>query len=186
MSLKKTVIISHSHSGQTFLTLHATHTLHKLCGSRVFVMTGSVDSKMAAAVGQLSFAAAPCVARTWTTFAGWRPAEALTVSTVAFHQTITELLLYLSHCAVSEKDKDFVEASGFKIDEKDFDDMRRLNSVSTRKGIHEIVGYTVESTAQLSVVNDDLIQQGRKWALLVLEAPYSWCLSAAYICLAVV
>ena len=186
MSLKKTIIISLSHSGQTFPTLHATHTLHKLCGERVFVMTGSVDSKMAAAVGQLSFAAAPWIARTWTTFAGWRPAEALTVSTVAFHQTMTELLLYLAHCAVSEKEKDFVGASGFKMDEKDLEDMRRLNSVSARNGIPEIVGYTVDGTAQPSAVNDDLKKQGRKWALHVLEGPYAWCLSAAYICLTVI
>ena len=76
MSLKKTIIISLSHSGQTFPTLHATHTLRKLCGDRVFVVTGSVDSKMSAAVGQLSYAGAPWLARTWTTFAGSNHARA--------------------------------------------------------------------------------------------------------------
>ena len=76
MSLKKTIIISLSHSGQTFPTLHATHTLRKLCGDRVFVVTGSVDSKMCAAVGQSSYAGAPWLARSWTTFAGSDPKHA--------------------------------------------------------------------------------------------------------------
>jgi hypothetical protein len=40
MSLKKTIVIALSHSGQTFPTLHATHALRKLCGDRVFVLTG--------------------------------------------------------------------------------------------------------------------------------------------------
>lgn len=53
MSLKNTLVIALSHSGQTFPTLHATHALRKLCGDRVFVLTGSIDSKMSAAVGQL-------------------------------------------------------------------------------------------------------------------------------------
>jgi len=78
MSLKKTIILSLSHSGQTFPTLHATHTLRKLCGDRVFVVTGSVDSKMSAAVGQLSYVGAPWLARTWTTFAGNYPKHART------------------------------------------------------------------------------------------------------------
>jgi fructoselysine-6-P-deglycase FrlB-like protein len=55
MSLKKSLIIALSHSGQTFPTLHATHALRKLCGDRVFVLTGSIDSKMSAAVGQLRY-----------------------------------------------------------------------------------------------------------------------------------
>jgi len=43
-------------------------------------------------------------------YTGWRPAEALTVSTVAFHQTLTELLLCLARCAVNETDAAFAAA----------------------------------------------------------------------------
>ena len=60
MSLKKSLVIALSHSGQTFPTLHATHALRKLCGDRVFVLTGSIDSKMSAAVGQLRYATLYC------------------------------------------------------------------------------------------------------------------------------
>ena len=45
MSLENPIIISLSHSGQTFPTLHATHTFRKLCGDRVFVVTGSWTRK---------------------------------------------------------------------------------------------------------------------------------------------
>mmetsp|Transcript_84638 Transcript_84638/g.137201 ORF Transcript_84638/g.137201 Transcript_84638/m.137201 type:complete len:1524 (+) Transcript_84638:3-4574(+) len=186
MSLKKTIILSLSHSGQTFPTLHATHTLRKLCGDRVFVVTGSVDSKMSAAVGQLSYVGAPWLARTWTTFAGWRPAEALTVSTVAFHQTLTELLLCLARCAVNETDAAFAAAAGLKLEEKDLDDMWRLNLASTQLAIPEILGVDAKGQTAPSKVHASLKKQGRTWALHVLEGPYSWCLSSAYICLTVI
>ena len=80
--------LSLSHSGQTFPTLHATHILQKSVGDRVFVITGSTDSKMTAAVGQQSYPDAPWKCRSWSTNTGWRPAEPLTVSTVALHQVI--------------------------------------------------------------------------------------------------
>jgi len=41
---------------------------------------------------------------------GWRPSEALTVSTVAFHQTLSEVLLHLARCAVKETDTIFAAA----------------------------------------------------------------------------
>ena len=48
----KSVCLAISHSGQTFPTLHATSILQRACPGRVFVASGSFDTKMAAAVGQ--------------------------------------------------------------------------------------------------------------------------------------
>lgn len=182
MSLKKTIVISLSHSGQTFPTLHATHTLRKLVGDRVFVVTGSSDSKMSAAVGQLSYPDAPWVSRTWTTFTGWRPAEALTVSTVAFHQTLTEVLLYLARRAVSEsKDSGFAAVAGLKFSFEDTVDLYSLNRACAEEGLPRIVGFDAATNPVKSQLHDSLRATGRKWALHVLEGPYSWCMSFIYI-----
>ena len=188
MSLKKTVVLAISHSGQTFPTLHATHTLRKLCGDRVFVLSGSVDSKMCAAVGQLSSADAPWVARCWSTFAAWRPAEALTISAVACHQTCTELLLYLARKAVAASDTDaaFASAAGLTLESEDLGDLHRLNVACTQHALPEIVGFNADGSARPSAVNDSLKRQGRQWALHILEGPHSWCLSAAYIFVSVI
>jgi hypothetical protein len=107
------------------------------------------------------------------------------VSTVALHQTCTELLLYVARNAVCERDSMFPKASGLKLDMNDVDDMLRLNLASTMNGIPGIVGFTAEGDALESSVKEGLRKQGRKWALHVLEGPYSWCLSAAYICVTV-
>ena len=104
------------------------------------------------------------------------------MSTVAFHQTLTELLLYLSRCAVTDSDKTFAVVAGLKLEEKDLDDMSLLNASSTLHSIPEIVGFTDQGAVKHSLVNESLKKQGARWALHVLEAPYAWCLSAAYIC----
>lgn len=182
MSLKQTIVVSLSHSGQTFPTLHATHTLKKLVGDRVFVVTGSSDSKMSAAVGQLSYADAPWVSRTWTTLAGWRPSEALTVSTIAFHQTLTELLLYLARrAAFQSKESGFAAIVGLKFQSEDIADLHQLNRACVEEAVPKLVGFDVEANPIKSDLHDDLRATGRRWALHVLEGPYSWCLSAFYI-----
>ncbi len=73
MALKNAVVIAISHSGQTFPTMHATHTLRKICGDKVFVVAGAIDSKMSAAVGQMAHDAAPWISRVIPTYAGCAP-----------------------------------------------------------------------------------------------------------------
>ncbi|CAI7777856.1 unnamed protein product [Closterium sp. NIES-54] len=97
---RQAIVLALSQSGQTFPTLHATRILAKHCPGRVFVCTGMLDCKMATAVG-LSLAAASAAgsdgawcARVFHTHAGWRSAEPATVSAVACHATLTELLLH--------------------------------------------------------------------------------------------
>ena len=60
--LDRTIVVALSHSGQTFPSLHATAILEKQCPGRVFVVTGSFDSKMAAVVGQKMDPGAPSAA----------------------------------------------------------------------------------------------------------------------------
>jgi hypothetical protein len=87
MSLKKSLVIALSHSGQTFPTLHATHALRKLCGDRVFVLTGSIDSKMSAAVGQLRYATLYCTYIGWSLFTCGRSLATCSPRTRELHLT---------------------------------------------------------------------------------------------------
>jgi hypothetical protein len=185
MSLKRTMVVAISHSGQTFPTLHATHSLRRICGNRVFVLTGSVDSKMAAAVGQMPQKDAPWIGRVWHTFCGWRPSEALTVSTVACHQSLSELLLYLAKRASQSNDESFRAASGMKLSSADIQDLGRLNGCIVDAAI-EAVAVDRDGMALPSKHHDALVHEGRRWALHILEAPLAWILSSAYIFASVV
>ncbi|CAI5468363.1 unnamed protein product [Closterium sp. Yama58-4] len=111
---RQAIVLALSQSGQTFPTLHATRILAKHCPGRVFVCTGMLDCKMATAVG-LSLAAAASAAggsgdggawcaRVFHTHAGWRSAEPATVSAVACHATLTELLLHAARTLRSNAD----------------------------------------------------------------------------------
>ena len=80
----------------------------------------------------------------------------------------------------------FSKQAGFKLEGKDLEDMVRLNLSSTQLAIPEILGLDAKGQTVHSKVHASLKKQGRTWALHVLEGPYSWCLSSAYICLTVI
>jgi hypothetical protein len=132
-----------------------------------------------------SYEDAPWKARVWTSYAGWRPSEALTLSTVAFHQTLSELLLFLARSAVSDSGA-LKRVAGLKLELEDVKDLSRLNACCALSDIPDIVGFTAEGVPNDTVMHDSLKHQGRRWALHILEGPYSWCLSAAYICVTVI
>ena len=180
VSLKRAIVVAISHSGQTFPTLHATHALRRVCGDRLFVLTGAIDSKMSAAVGQHCGPSAPWVGRVWYTVSGWRPSEALTVSTVSCHHTLSELLLYMAKKAC-RADADFRAATGFKFSAADVLDIARLNDSLVARGAPSLVGVDGAGARLPESQEAPLRAQGRRWALHVLETPYAWCLSAAYI-----
>jgi hypothetical protein len=94
-----TTTLAVSQSGQTFNTVDAVkfiQALHALGKSGpVFVMTGEVDTLLAAAVGQSVKADAAWRKRVFATGAGWRTAEPATVTSAATHATLTQLLLRL-------------------------------------------------------------------------------------------
>ena len=180
LSLKRAIVVAISHSGQTFPTLHATHALRRVCGDRLFVLTGAIDSKMSAAVGQHSSPSAPWIGRVWYTFSGWRPSEALTVSTVSCHHTLSELLLYLGKKA-SRADAGFRAATGFKFSAADIADIARLNDSLVSSGAPSLVGVDAGGRPLPESQEATLRAQGGRWALHILETPYAWCLSTAYI-----
>lgn len=109
----------------------------------------------------------------------WRPAEALTASTVACHHTLTELLLFLGRKA-NESDE-MRKKAGVLLSTKDLEDICRLNENFIENTVPETIGATLSGEERATPVSQALRKQGRQWALHVLEGPHSWCLSAIYI-----
>jgi len=182
-SLERTIVISISHSGQTFPTLHATHALRNLCGNRVFVVTGSIDSKLAGAVGQRVYSTASWRGRVIHTYAGWRSSESLTLSTAACHHTLSELLIYLGTKATINKG--FMLSSACPFVKQDIDDMERLSSATVYGASQSIVGVDANGERIYSRLHKNITMQGYRWGLHILESPISWLLSAAYIAVTV-
>ena len=104
---------------------------------------------------------------------------------MAFHQTLSELLLFLARSAVRDSAA-LKRVAGLKLDMEDVKDLSRLNACCALSDIPDIVGFTAEGLPNDTAMHDSLKRQGRRWALHILEGPYSWCLSAAYICVTVI
>ncbi len=61
----------------------------------MFALCGSVDTKMALALGQRLALGSPFTRRLFTSCAGGRCAEPASVVVLALHQTLSELLTFL-------------------------------------------------------------------------------------------
>jgi len=94
-------------------------------------------------------------------------------------QTLTEILLFMARNAASQNSQ-FAAISGIKFQSEDIADLYHLNSACV-DGLAQIVGFDVNANPLVTRLNNSLRDVGRQWALHVLEGPYSWCLSAAYI-----
>jgi len=58
---QRTSVVCISHSGQTFPTIQAARVLSSHLPGRVFVMTGSIDTKMSLAVAQQTWKVRSCL-----------------------------------------------------------------------------------------------------------------------------
>lgn len=89
---------------------------------------------------QASHASAPWISRVIPTYAGWRPSEALTVSTVALHHTFSELLLFLAERSQTS-DVSFRIGAGFSLSENDVAEIARVHKWMVYKTSVETTGF---------------------------------------------
>lgn len=178
-----TVTLAISQSGQTFNTLDAVkflqtlHGLHK--AGLVFAMTGEIDTRMGAALGQSVKSGAPWIARIFTTGAGWRTAEPATVSTAATHATLTQLLLRLQRDTrglCSGQRLPFGMATS-KDDLKKLDALARL-SVSRAEAL---LGRTAEGWSIQTADGDALRREGGYVARLLIEPALVFIFTAVHL-----
>jgi len=180
-----TLCLALSHSGQTFPSLHATAILQRACPGRVFVVTGFADSKMGEAVGQSAAPGAPRLRRVFSTGAGWRPAEPATVSALAMHHLLTELLLHLIRRFATLPAPGLNTPLGLRLEQEDVDDLQKVCARFVAAAVPGLTGVDAEGRAAGGAARAALLRQGRAWGWNVLEAPVAWIASATYILLSV-
>ena len=178
-----TISLALSHSGQTFNTLDAVKFLNALHAlgkaGPVFVMTGEVDTLMAAAVGQSVCAGAPWQARVFDTSAGWRTAEPATVSTAAMHATLTELLLLLMEQALARRG-DAAPPFGCTASPED---VRQIDALArfTVSRAEALVGCTAEGWQIKTTERQALLAQGRYMARMLTEPALVFLFTAVHL-----
>ena len=187
-----------THSGGTYAPLLCC-SLFKGFTSSIFVVTSELDTQAARAVRTGS---APSISTASTssadangdansgpfleldsqyvfsTHAGFRPAEACSLSVVAMHHLLSHLLIfamgYLSHFEHGES------ATSICGSAYDFEEVRELAALS-RLQAGALRGIVGEERLGDTPTSAALTKQGRRWAQHVLEGPLAWLLSVAYI-----
>ncbi|EFN56099.1 expressed protein [Chlorella variabilis] len=202
--LAAAIALAISHSGQTIPTIHAVRLLNAMMPGRVFAMRRHRHEDGAGA-GPAAVPRRPLLKRCFDTKAGWRSAEPASISVVALAHSLTELLLLTGATLVGGigegrgKDRPPV---GLALNAEELLDLRveRNAFVTVRWGAQEFQWQAqgrgvVEGAARRSALtgfdaaggpvdsphHGSLVQAGRRWALHILEGPWSWALAAAYI-----
>ncbi|KAA6424459.1 MAG: hypothetical protein FRX49_05671 [Trebouxia sp. A1-2] len=178
---QRTTVVCISHSGQTFPTIQAARWLSSNLPGRVFVMTGSIDTKMSLAVAQQTWKGAPFTRRIFVTEAGWRPAEPASLTAVATHHCLSELLMYIvTQLLGAQQPADSI--TEVLLSREGAEGLRMVQSGCLGKALPDLVGWNQDMEPVKSDIHTEL---GRWWALHVLEA-WAWLLAAVYIAATVI
>ncbi|KAL0022982.1 hypothetical protein WJX79_001567 [Trebouxia sp. C0005] len=181
---QRTTVVCISHSGQTFPTIQAARWLSSNLPGRVFVMTGSIDTKMSLAVAQQTWKGAPFTRRIFVTEAGWRPAEPASLTAVATHHCLSELLMYIvTQLLGAQQPADSI--TEVLLSREGAEGLRMVQSGCLGKALPDLVGWNQDMEPVKSDIHTELVKQGRWWALHVLEA-WAWLLAAVYIAATVI
>mmetsp|Transcript_46359 Transcript_46359/g.88497 ORF Transcript_46359/g.88497 Transcript_46359/m.88497 type:complete len:1353 (-) Transcript_46359:72-4130(-) len=180
--LSGAVVLVVSHSGGTFAPLAVTKLLISLTPS-IFAVTGDWDTQISRAIREQN--QSMFESRVMISDAGILPAEPCSLSLVATHQTLTQLLLYLMRYFSSFVDPAVNEATGAVFYKHDMEELATMNANNVAC-MEEIVGSNVHGNSCPSKLCESLRNQGRIWSQHILEAPISWILSFTYIMVTVV
>ena len=193
---RNTVVLVLTHSGGTYSPLLCC-SLFKGFTSSIFVVTSELDTQAARAVRTGAPTTASAGGQSpagrdafvdlnsqyvFSTHAGFRPAEACSLSVAAMHHLLSHVLIFalgfLSHFEHGEPSVSIC-ASGYDFEEvRELAALARLQADALRGIIgHKKLGDTPTSAA--------LRKQGGRWAQHVLEGPLAWLSSVAYIALTI-
>lgn len=173
--LEKSIVIIVSHSGGTFAPL-AVSNLLKAFTSNIYVVTSEWDTQIGKQLRQLSTLDEfrPSI---FSTNVGLRVAEPCSVSVVATHELLTQVLVYLMHVV---RRADLMDDSGGSYIEDDISFLQHAN----RKGIsalEDICGSTVTGEVKETDTSSELRRVGIHWSWHVLEGPVAWILTLSYV-----
>jgi hypothetical protein len=168
-----------SHSGGTFATLNVSNLLKGFTSS-LFVVTSEWDTQIARSVragkpgGQGNkFNLNSYV---FVTFVGCRPAEPVSLTAVATHQLLTQVLFYLMY-AIRYHLPQHPSLGGSTYVIQEVQELEGLNIDSV-----EVITALTQGNGQSRT---ELLKQGRYWAQHILEGPIVWILCMVYIAITV-
>jgi hypothetical protein len=177
------IVFAISQSGQTSSTLQITQVLDQVYGKRLigglFILTGELNTLMAAALSQSFDQGATFNRRIFTNGSGHRSAEAATLTVAATQATLTELLFYIA----KRMRQEFPDSTplGMTLTEEGLLMLDTIKTNFLNRSVVAIVGTTSEGGSIISVDRQKLLRQGRRWALHVTETPLAWAIHALYV-----
>jgi hypothetical protein len=177
------IVFAISQSGQTSPTLQITQALNQVYRKRLigglFILTGELNSLMAAALSQSFDQGATFNRRIFTNGSGHRSAEAATLTVAATQATLTELLFYIA----KRMRQTFPDSTplGLMLTEESLLTLDTIKENFLNRSVVAIAGTTSEGSSILSADRQKLLRQGRKWALHITETPLVWAIHALYV-----
>jgi hypothetical protein len=179
---KKSIIFGISQSGQTFPTRQVLHACDLLVRQKIiqefFILTGEPTSFIGSPLGQPIFLKDAFSRRIFTNESGRRTVEPATAAVAAIHQTLTELIFYLTR----RMQKYFNEGQplGMTLSPAGLMLLEQENEF-LQQNITEMVGASATGQNQSSRLHQQLIEGGKTWAVHITEAPLAWAIHSLYV-----
>jgi hypothetical protein len=184
---RQSIVFAISQSGQTFSTRQVLHASDLLVRQGVirefFVLTGEPTSFIGSALARPIYPGEPFSRRLFTNKSGRRLAEPATASVAATHQTLTELLFYLTR----QMQLAFPNQPpfGLTLSPEELLVLQSLENEFFMQSVVDIVGANSQGQEQPNRVHRQIVNSGRHWALHITEAPLAWGIHALYILISV-
>jgi hypothetical protein len=184
---RQSIVFAISQSGQTFSTRQVLHASDLLVRQGVirefFVLTGEPTSFIGSALAHPIYPGEPFSRRLFTNKSGRRLAEPATASVAATHQTLTELLFYLTR--QMQLAFPHQHPFGLTLSPEELLVLQSMENEFFMQSVVDILGANSQGQAQPTRVHRQIVESGRHWALHITEAPLAWGIHALYILITV-
>lgn len=150
-----------------------------------FVMVGEMDSLLGSPILDRRRPGESFSRRLFTTAALRRSAEPATITAVAMHQTLTELLFCISRQLLQAFPDDTAPPLGLPLKREQLWRLHDQQSAALLKDSETILGLNRRGDDQPSEVSRQLLRCGRRWGQHVQETAIAWSLHALYILISV-
>jgi hypothetical protein len=184
---KQSIVFAISQSGQTFATRQVLHASDLLVRQGVirefFILTGEPTSFIGSTLARPVYPEEPFSRRLFTNKSGRRLAEPATASVAATHQTLTELLFYLTR----QMQLAFPNQHpfGLTVSPECLLVLQGLEDEFFLQTATDILGTNPQGEANPTRIHRQIGEAGRRWALHITEAPLAWGIHALYILITV-
>lgn len=184
---QQSIVFAISQSGQTFSTLQVLHASDLLVRQgiirEVFILTGEPTSFIGSSLSRPVYPGEPFSRRMFTNKSGRRLAEPATASVAATHQTLTELLFYLTRqMQLAFPDQ---RPLGMTLSPEGLLVLQGMEDEFFLQSAVDILGASTLGEAQPTRLHRQIIEGGRRWSLHITETPLVWGIHALYIVITV-